>query len=79
MLKILNIQFKRNIVNFDEINFRINCIAFQKTMMFNEIKNFYVINFEIKKSFIMIKIVNAINDFSIFLFVILLNHEIMIN
>lgn len=79
MLKNLNIQFKQNIVNFDETDFCINCFEFQKILMFDEIKKFYVVSFENKKSFIMIKTVNAIEKFSIFSFVIMSDPEIMIN
>ncbi len=59
----MNIRKKRNIINFDENDFRLKCIKKQKIIFFIEIKKHYQVNFENRKSLIIIKMINAVEEF----------------
>ena len=68
MLKKLNIKKKRNIVNFDEQKIRIDCIKRQKILMFDDIAEFYFLNFENKQFMIIFEFINATKKNFIFFY-----------
>jgi hypothetical protein len=63
VLKALNIRKRRNILNFDEIDFRTKCLKSQKIIVSIKIKKHYQISFDNRKSMIIIKIINAVDDY----------------
>ncbi len=63
ILRILNIVKRRNIINFDENDFRSKCMKKQEIIVFIEIKEHYQVNFENRKSLIIIEMINAVEGF----------------
>ncbi len=63
-LKALNIRKRRNILNFDEAGFRIECMKKQEIIVLIEIREHYAISPENRKSMIIIEIVNAAEEYS---------------
>jgi hypothetical protein len=51
----------------------------QKIIVFIEIKKHYQVNFENRKSLIIIEMINAIKEFSFSLMIIIQRQDIMIN
>ncbi len=78
-LRILNIRKKRNIINFDESDFRSECMKKQKIIISIEIKKHYQVNSENRKSLIIIEMINAIEEFFFLLMIIIQRQDIMIN
>lgn len=78
-MKTLNIRNKNNIINFDKNGFRINCFKKQKILMFENIHEFYSINFENRKSMNIIEIIDIAKKKFSSSFIIITEHEIMIN
>ncbi len=76
---MLNIRKKRNIINFDESDFRSECMKKQKIIIFIEIKEHYQVNFENRKSLIIIEIINAVEEFFFSLMIIIQKQDLMIN
>jgi hypothetical protein len=79
VLKALNIRKKRNILNVDEIDFRTKYIKSQEIIILIEIKKHYQIRFENRKSIIIIKMINAVNDYFLSLIIIIQKQDIMIS
>jgi hypothetical protein len=78
-LRILNIRKRRNIINFDENDFRSECIKKQEIIVFIEIKEHYQVNSENRKSLIIIEMINAIKKFSFSLMIIIQRQDLMIS
>ncbi len=64
-LKALNIRKRRNFMNFDEIDFRIECTKKHKIIVSIEIKEHYLVSSENRKSMIIIEMVNAAKEYSL--------------
>ncbi len=79
ILRISNIRKKRNIMNFDEIDFRSKCMKKQKIIIFIEIKKHYQINSENRKSLIIIEMINAVEEFFFSLMIIIQRQDLMIS
>jgi hypothetical protein len=62
-LKCLNIRKKRNIINFDENDFRLKCMKKQKIIVSIEIKKHYQVSFENRKSLIIIEMINVVKKY----------------
>ncbi len=75
----MNIRKKRNIMNFDEIDFRSECMKKQKIIVFIKIKKHYQINFENRKSLIIIEMINAIEEFFLSLMIIIQRQDLIIS
>jgi hypothetical protein len=78
-LKALNIRKKRNIINFDESDFRSDCLKKQEIIVFIEIKKHYQVNFENRKSLIIIEMINAVEEFFFSLMIIIQRQDLMIS
>ena len=77
MLKKLNIKKKRNITNFDEQGIRIDCMKKQNILMFDDISEFYVLNFENKQSLIIFENINAVDDLFFFFMIVIQDQKLM--
>ncbi len=53
-----------NLINFDEITFRVKCIRRQKIFILIEIKQLYEISLDNRKFCMIIEIINVTSDFS---------------
>ena len=71
MLQKLNIKKKRNIINFDEQKIRIDCMKRQKILMSENVLKFYSLNSENKQSIIIFENINAVNEYSVSLMLII--------
>ena len=60
---MLKIRKRRNIINFDETDFRIKCMKKQKILMSLNIKKHYAINFENRKFVIVVETINVVDDY----------------
>ncbi len=78
-LKSLNIRKRRNILNFDETDFRSECMKSQEILVSIEIREHYQISSENRKSLIIIEMINAVEDYSSQLMIIIQGQEIMIS
>jgi hypothetical protein len=58
ILQELNIIRSRNVWNFDEDDFRVNCMQKENILMSKNISDFYSISFENRKSLIIIEDIN---------------------
>ena len=76
-LKTLNIRKRRNILNFDEAGFRIGCMRGQEILVPMEIKQFYAVSPENRRSATIIETINAAGDYLPPLMVIIQGHDIM--
>jgi hypothetical protein len=63
-LKELNIQKRRNILNFDEAGFRVECMKEQDIIMPDDVREYYVISLENRRSLTIFETINAADDFS---------------
>ncbi len=63
VLKALNIRKRLNIINFDESGFRIECSNDQEIIVFDDIKQFYAVSLENRKSMIIIETIDASDDY----------------
>ncbi len=70
---------KRNLINFDETEFGIDCSNKQKIIVFDDVQEFYEVNFENRKLITIIEIINAVHDYFTSFMIIIQNQEIMIN
>ncbi len=70
---------RRNLINFNEIEFRIDCSKEQKIIVFDDVQKFYEISSENRKSITIIEMINAIDDYFTSFMIIIQNQEIMIN
>ncbi len=75
----MNIRKKRNIINFDESDFRSKCMKKQEIIVFIEIKKHYQVSFENRKSLIIIEMINAVEEFSFSLMIIIQRQDLMIS
>ncbi len=78
-LKALNVRKRRNIINFDEIDFRSKCMKKQEIIVSIEIRKHYQVNFENRKSLIIIEMINVIEEFFSSLMIIIQKQDLMIN
>ena len=78
-MKIFNIRTKRNIVNFDEVGVRIDCLRLQKIIMSDEMKELYAISPENRKSLTIMKIINVVDDYPPSSLVIIIDQTIMVS
>ncbi len=75
----MNIRKRRNIVNFDEIDFRSECMKKQEIIVFIEIREHYQISLENRKSLIIIEMINAVGEFSLSLMIIIQGQGLIIS
>jgi hypothetical protein len=59
----LNIRRRRNIINFDESGFRIGCTKDQEILVPEDVKQFYAVSPENRKSVTIIETINASDDY----------------
>ncbi len=78
-LRILNIRRRRNIMNFDEIDFRSECMKKQKIIVSIEIRKHYQISSENRKSLIIIEMINAVEEFFFSFMIIIQKQDLMIS
>jgi hypothetical protein len=78
-LRALNIRKRRNIINFDESDFRSNCLKKQEIIISIEIKKHYQVSSENRKSLIIIEMINAVEEFSSSLMIIIQKQDLMIS
>ncbi len=76
---MLNIRKRRNIINFDENDFRSECMKKQEIIVFIEIRKHYQINSENRKSLIIIEMINAVEEFFFSLMIIIQRQDLMIS
>ena len=72
-------QKKRNILNFDETSFRIDCMKEQNIIVPDDMREYYVINSENRRFLTIFEMINAIDDYSSSSMLIIQNQKIMIN
>jgi hypothetical protein len=71
ILQELNIYRLRNVYNFDEADFRVNCMQKEDILISNDIFAFYSISSKNRKSLIIVECINAANHkFVLSLFII---------
>ena len=63
VLKELKIRKSRNILNFDEAGFRVGCMRGQEIIVPEEIKQFYAVSPENRRSATVIETINAAGDY----------------
>jgi hypothetical protein len=73
-----SIRKRRNILNFDEAGFRSGCMKSQEILFSIEIRKHYQISPENRRSLIIIEMINAVEDYSLSLMIIIQGQEIMI-
>ena len=76
-MKTLNIQKRRNIINFDETEIQIECMKNQKILISSDIKKFYAVSPENKKSIIVFEVINVVEHYSPLFLIIIQNQELM--
>ncbi len=79
VFKSLNIRSRRNILNFDETGFRIDCLKEEEILMSLNIKEIYAVNSDNRKSVIIYELINAVDDYFSFSMIIIQKQEIMIS
>ncbi len=70
---------RRNLVNFDENEFRIECSREEQIIVPDDIKELYSASLENRKSATIIEMINAVGDYSSPLMIIIQGQEIMTN
>ncbi len=68
---------RRNLINFDESRFRIECLKEQRIFVPENIKEFYFVSSNNRKSATIIEMINAADDYSSPLMIIIQEQEIM--
>jgi hypothetical protein len=79
ILQELHIIRFRNVWNFDEADFRVNCMRKENNLMSKNISDFYSISFENRKSLIIIEEINVANHKLILLVLIIQRQRLMQN
>jgi hypothetical protein len=74
----LNVRKKRNILNFDEAEFRIECRKKHEIIISSDVKEHYVVSSENRKFLTIVEIINASSDYFISLMMNIQNQKIMI-
>ena len=77
VLKELKIRKSRNILNFDEAGFRVGCMRGQEIIVPEEIKQFYAVSSENRRSATVIETINAAGDYPPPPMIIVQGHDIM--
>ena len=77
VLRELKIRRRRNILNFDEAGFRIGCMKGQEIYVPMEIKQFYAVSPENRRSATVIETINAAGDYPPPPMIIIQGQEIM--
>ncbi len=75
----MNIRKRRNIINFDEDDFRSKCMKKQEIIVSIEIREHYQVNFENRKSLIIIEMINAVEEFFFSFMIIIQRQDLMIS
>ncbi len=75
----MNIRKRRNIINFDESDFRSECMKKQEIIVSIEIREHYQVNSENRKLLIIIEMINAVEEFFLSLMIIIQKQDLMIN
>jgi hypothetical protein len=79
-LKSLNIRKRRNILNFDEVDFSSECMKSQEILVSIEIRKHYQISSKNRKWLIIIEMINAVKDYLFSsLIIIIQGQDIMIS
>jgi hypothetical protein len=76
ILRELKIQ-RRNLINFDETGFRIDCSKEQEIIVSDDVQEFYEVSSENRKSVTIIEMINAVDDYLTSLMIIIQGQEIM--
>ncbi len=76
---MLNIRKRRNIINFDESDFRSECMKKQEIIVSIEIREHYQVSLENRKSLIIIEMINAVEEFLFSLMIIIQRQDLMIS
>ena len=76
-MKILNIQKKRNIINFDETKIQIKCMKNQKILISFDVKEFYVVSSKNKKNITVFEMINAAEHYSFSFLIIIQNQKLI--
>ena len=63
VLEELEIRHRRNILNFDEAGFRIGCMKGQEVLLPPDIRQFYAVSPENRRSATIMETINAAGDF----------------
>ncbi len=79
ILQELHIIRLRNVWNFDEVDFRVNCMQKEDILMSKNISDFYSISFENRKSLIIIEEINVADHKLILLVLIIQKQRLMQN
>ncbi len=75
----MNIRKRRNIINFDESDFRSKCMKKQEIIVSIEIKEHYQVSSENRKLLIIIEMINAVEEFLFSLMIIIQKQDLMIS
>jgi hypothetical protein len=67
------------VINFDETEFCIDCTREKQIIVFEEIKQIYAISSKNRKSVTIVEMINAVEDYSSLLMIIIQKQEIMTN
>ncbi len=78
-LRALNVRNRRNIINFDESDFRSRCLKKQEIIVPIEIRKHYQVSSENRKSLTIIEMINAVEDFFPSLMIIIQRQDLMIS
>jgi hypothetical protein len=78
-LRALNVRNRRNIINFDENDFRSEWLKKQEIIVSIEIRKHYQVNSENRKSLIIIEMINAVEEFFSSLMIIIQRQDLMIS
>ena len=77
VLEELEIRHRRNILNFDEAGFRIGCMKGQEVLLPPDIRQFYAVSPENRRSATIMETINAAGDFPPPPMIIIQGHDIM--
>jgi hypothetical protein len=77
---LIELKIRRcNLINFDESGFRIECSKKKRIIVSANVREFYSISSENRKSATIIEMINAVDDYSSSLMIIIQSQEIMTN
>ncbi len=70
---------RRNLINFDETEVRVECSKDENIIVFEDIKEFYSISSENRRLVTIVEMINAVDDYSSSSMIIIQKQEIMTN
>ena len=75
--QILKIIDRKNIINFDKTEFRVKCLKRHDIFVSINVKKYYFLNSENKKSIIVIEMINVVDNYSTLSMLIIQDQQIM--